>query len=53
MIHKRSLPTEVDKLPISLQQSWRTYLVKKKKKFFIGDFMASILLHRKREVISN
>lgn len=29
MIHKRSLPTEVDKLPVSLQQSWRTYLVRK------------------------
>lgn len=29
MIHKRSLPAEVDKLPISLQQSWRTYLVRK------------------------
>lgn len=28
-IHKRSLPTEVDKLPISLQPSWRTYLVGK------------------------
>lgn len=29
MIHKRSLPAEVDKLPTSLQQSWRTYLVGK------------------------
>ena len=51
MIHKRSSPTEVDKLPRSLQQSWRTYLVRK---FSLNqDFMASILLHRKREIISN
>ena len=29
MIHKRSLPAEVDKLPTSLQQRWKTYLVGK------------------------